>query len=112
MWTPPGVGGKVRPHDGPLTISRVARWFIFKSKIQLWVIFGGPWNGKCCCSFMTVWHKFGHLLSFLAVWYSLWSFGIFFQFWYVWTKKNMAALTTSPELDDKSCFLRSFSLGR
>jgi hypothetical protein len=28
----------------------------------------------------------------MAVWYSLWSFGIFFQFWYVWTKKNLATL--------------------
>jgi hypothetical protein len=24
----------------------VARWFIFKPKIQIWVYFGGPWNGK------------------------------------------------------------------
>jgi hypothetical protein len=28
----------------------------------------------------------------LAVWYSLWSFGIFFPIWYVWTKKNRATL--------------------
>jgi hypothetical protein len=27
--------------------SRVARWFIFKPKIAIWVNFGGPWNGKC-----------------------------------------------------------------
>jgi hypothetical protein len=25
-------------------------------------------------------------------WYSLWSFGIFFPLWYVWTKKNLATL--------------------
>jgi hypothetical protein len=28
---------------------RVARWFIFKRKIPMWVNFGGPWSGK-------VWH--------------------------------------------------------
>jgi hypothetical protein len=27
--------------------SRVARWFIFKPKIPIWVKFGGPWNKKC-----------------------------------------------------------------
>jgi hypothetical protein len=26
----------------------------------------------------------------MAFWYSLLSFGIFFTFWYVWTKKNLA----------------------
>jgi hypothetical protein len=28
----------------------------------------------------------------MAFWYSLWSLGIFFPVWYVWTKKNLAAL--------------------
>jgi hypothetical protein len=28
----------------------------------------------------------------MAIWYSLWSFSILFPFWYVWTKKNLAAL--------------------
>jgi hypothetical protein len=28
----------------------------------------------------------------MAVWCSLWSFGIFFPFWYVWTKKNLATM--------------------
>jgi hypothetical protein len=27
--------------------TRVARWFIFKPKILIWVNFGGPLNGKC-----------------------------------------------------------------
>jgi hypothetical protein len=26
--------------------TRVARWFIFKPKIPIWVSFWGPWNGK------------------------------------------------------------------
>jgi hypothetical protein len=25
----------------------VARWFIFKPKIQIWMHVGGPWNVKC-----------------------------------------------------------------
>jgi hypothetical protein len=28
----------------------------------------------------------------MAFWYSLWSLAIFFTFWYVWTKKNLATL--------------------
>jgi hypothetical protein len=28
----------------PRTVTRVARWFIFKPKISIWVNFGGPWN--------------------------------------------------------------------
>jgi hypothetical protein len=27
--------------------TRVARWFIFKPKIPIWVNFGGPYIGKC-----------------------------------------------------------------
>jgi hypothetical protein len=26
--------------------ARVARWFVFKPKIQIWVNFGGPCNGS------------------------------------------------------------------
>jgi hypothetical protein len=32
----------------------------------------------------------------MAVWYSLGSFGIFFPFWYVWSKKNLATLMYTP----------------
>jgi hypothetical protein len=28
--------------------TRVARWFLFRPKIPIWIYFGGPWNGKCC----------------------------------------------------------------
>jgi hypothetical protein len=34
--------------NSPSLLSRVARWFIFKPKIPVWVHFGGPWVGKCC----------------------------------------------------------------
>jgi hypothetical protein len=41
-----------------------------------------------------------HLEYFVAIWYNLWPFGIhslwsfviFFQIWYVWTKKSLATL--------------------
>jgi hypothetical protein len=36
--------------------ARVARWYIFKPKIPIWVNFGGPWNGKG--------------------WYIQWTFGV------------------------------------
>jgi hypothetical protein len=37
--------------------TRVARWYIFRPKIPIWVIFGGSCNGRC--------------------WYILWTFGLF-----------------------------------
>jgi hypothetical protein len=33
-----------------------------------------------------------YFMAIWPVWYSLWSFGIFFAFWYVWTKKNLATM--------------------
>jgi hypothetical protein len=48
---------------------RVARWFIFKPKIPIWVHFGGPWKGKCFIFF-------DHLEYFMAIWYYLWQIGI------------------------------------
>jgi hypothetical protein len=78
---------------------RVARWFVFKPKIQIWVTFGVPWIGKC--------------------WYVLWPFGIFhdllvhFVFiWYIFpvlascSKKNLATLS----LGYKKAFFRSYSV--
>jgi hypothetical protein len=34
----------------------------------------------------------------MTVWYSLWSFGIFFPIWYVWTMKNLATLRWSKSM--------------
>jgi autonomous glycyl radical cofactor GrcA len=36
----------------------------------------------------------------MTVWYSFWSFGIFSPFWYVFTKKNLAALVAASEFAD------------
>jgi hypothetical protein len=39
----------------------------------------------------------------MAVWHSLWSFGIFFLIWYVWTKKKLATLDRKPVLKTAIC---------
>jgi hypothetical protein len=56
----------------------VARWFIFKPKIPIWVNFGGSLNGRCWyIMYMAVWSI---LRSF---WYIIRPFGIFFPHWYI-----------------------------
>jgi hypothetical protein len=48
----------------------------------------------------------------MAVWYILWSFGIYFPIWYVWTKKNLATLGKSISEANHACvtnrYLRGF----
>jgi hypothetical protein len=87
--------------------TRVARWFVFKPKIPIWVNFGVYCNGK-------YWY-IDHLVYFTAIGNMLWPFGIFF--WSIGifspvlvfcTKKNLATLftTTTPELHSAFVFLR------
>jgi hypothetical protein len=52
---------------------RVARWYIFKAKIPVWVNFLGSCNGR-------VGIFYGHLVYFTAVWYISRPFGIFWPF--------------------------------
>jgi hypothetical protein len=69
--------------------SRVASWFVFKPKIQIWVNFGGPCTGRC-----------RHILWTLGPFYNLllyfWTFGIvrgnlvFFPVLVFCTKENLA----------------------
>jgi hypothetical protein len=55
-------------YEKPVEI-RVARWFILRPKIQIWVYLGGPWNGKC----WYVLRQFGVISDqYMAVWCSLW----------------------------------------
>jgi hypothetical protein len=44
----------------------------------------------------------------MAVWYSLWSFGIFFPFWYVWTKENLATLLPNGKFANQKYHLGKF----
>jgi hypothetical protein len=54
---------------GVVVQSRVARWFIFRPKIPIWVNLGGIGmeNVGMFCD---------HLEHFTTIWYSLWPFGI------------------------------------
>jgi hypothetical protein len=49
--------------------SRVARWFIFIPKIQIWVYLEGP-------GMETVGIFYDHSEYFMAIWYILWPFVI------------------------------------
>jgi hypothetical protein len=62
-----------------VTASRVARWYILKPKIPIWVNFGGPWNGQG-------WDILGSFGIFnilfddlVAIWFIFPRFGKFFQ---------------------------------
>jgi hypothetical protein len=66
---------------------RVARWFLFKPKIQIWVNFGGSCNGRCWYILCTLGPFYGLFLYFMDIWYSSWKFGIFFPFWYFVRRK-------------------------
>jgi hypothetical protein len=50
--------------------TRVARWFVFKPKIQSWVNFGGSCNGRCWYILCTLGPFYGLLLYFMDIWYS------------------------------------------
>jgi hypothetical protein len=77
-----------------LRTSRVARWFIFKPKIPIWVQIWRALELKMLVYFMSMLLPFG---IFLVSWYNVWLFGhlYIFPFWYVWSKKNLATLRTS-----------------
>jgi hypothetical protein len=66
----------------------VARWYIFKPKIPLWVNFGGSYNGRCCYMLSTFGLFYGQSvyfmpisIYFIVIWY------IFPQFLYVVPRK-------------------------
>jgi hypothetical protein len=49
---------------------RVARWFVFKQKIQIWVNFVGALEWKALVWFLWSFGIFyGHLLYFMAIWF-------------------------------------------
>jgi hypothetical protein len=75
-----------------VSICRVARWFVFKPKIQIWVNFGGSWNGRCWYVLWTLRPFYSLLLYFMDILYSLFNllyiyrFGILYQekIWQPW----------------------------
>jgi hypothetical protein len=77
--------------------SRVARWYIFKPKILVWVNSGGSYNDDVGIFYG---HLAYHLAYFTAIWYIfwlfgiciVWVFGIFFPVLVCCTEKNLATL--------------------
>jgi hypothetical protein len=51
---------------------RVARWFVFKPKIQIWVNFGGSCNVRCWYILRTLGPFYGLMLNFTNICYSSW----------------------------------------
>jgi hypothetical protein len=96
-------------HLSLIAVRGVARWFVCKPKIQIWVNFGGPWNGKCCHNLWnTIW-PFGtfyeHLGHFMTIWYILCSFGTLFPVLVSFTKEKSGI----PVLDP---FSKTFRIGK
>jgi hypothetical protein len=63
--------------------SRVARWYIFRPKIVIWINFGGPCNGRCYYILLV----YGLLIHFMTIWYVLWQIGVFSPCWYIVPRK-------------------------
>jgi hypothetical protein len=59
----------------------VARWYVFRPKIPVWVNLGRSCNRRCWYCLWPICLFYGHLV------YILWSFGIFFPFWFVLPRK-------------------------
>jgi hypothetical protein len=97
LW---GARLHINKHQVAWPQGRVARWYIFKHKIPIWVNLGGSGNrrfwyifwplGQFSRHLVFLW-SFGivcdHLVYFMAIWYILWSFGIFSPVWYFVPRK-------------------------
>jgi hypothetical protein len=67
---------------------RVARWFVFKPKIQIWVKFGGSCNWRCWYILWTLGPFYGLLLYFCDIWYIVRGNLVYiFPFWYFVPRK-------------------------
>jgi hypothetical protein len=60
--------------------TRVARWYMFKPKIPVWVNFVVPWNEN---SWYILWP---FEICVMAVWYILWQFGNLVAIWYIFPR--------------------------
>jgi hypothetical protein len=72
---------------------RVARWYIFKPKIPIWVNFGGPWNLKGWYILWPFAIFYGHSVYFMVIGYIFTRFGT-----YVVSRYNMATLKQTTEI--------------
>jgi hypothetical protein len=67
-------------------------------KIQIWVNFRGPLNGKCLYSLWPFGIFCSDLGYFMTIWYNLYSFGTFFTVLVSCTKKNLATQLLSVQV--------------
>jgi hypothetical protein len=74
---------------------RVARWFVFKPKISIWVNFGRSCNGKSWYILRPLGVFYRYWKYLMAIWYILSSIGIFVPVLLLCTKKNLATLSES-----------------
>jgi hypothetical protein len=58
-------------------VARVARWYIFKPKLQIWLVLEEGLVMEDVGLF------YGHLVYFTAIWYILLTFGLFSAIWYI-----------------------------
>jgi hypothetical protein len=63
------VGTKVDLKNDPTVISRVARWYIFKPKIPVWVNFLGSCNGRSWYILQPFGIFYGCLVHLVVIWY-------------------------------------------
>jgi hypothetical protein len=68
-------------------------------------IFWRPWNGKCWYILRTFGIIYYHFVWCMMydVWWCLWSFGILYQFWYVFTNNTLTTLDCPQNPDPSSC---------
>jgi hypothetical protein len=57
----------------------VARWFVFKPKLPIWVNFEVLWYEES-------WYVYGHLEHSTANWYILWPIGNLVVIWYLFPR--------------------------
>jgi hypothetical protein len=77
--------------------SRVARRYIFKPKIQLWVNFGGSYNRRCWYILCPFGRFCGHLVHYLVIWH-------IFPVLVCCDKKNLATLYESKRGRERVLF--------
>jgi hypothetical protein len=69
---------------------RVARWYIFKRKIPIWVNFGGSCNGTSWCILWPFGPLYNYLVYFRVIWYTFGSFWHIFLVLVSCITKNLA----------------------
>jgi hypothetical protein len=86
--------------------SRVAGWFVFKPKIQIWGNFGGSCNGRCWYILWKLGPFYGLFLYFMDIAIVRGNLVYFFPVLVFCTKKNLATLERSAQIETNRPFLQ------